>query len=869
MKNIKVTLFAFLALGIFARIVLANNITVTNVTLSGREISVSPHYTMLNFDLAWENSWRAMTDYISSAGATSSGCYTSYNQVTSSGTTFTVANTTGLVVGMIIKKITGSGGTIAEGTYVTSITDGTHFVVSTAPSANLVSSSILGLPTITVASTAGLKIGMNVSVISGTGAFTNVSYISTAGALNANSTITVSNTAGLRPGMSVSVKSGTGEFAAGTLVASITNGAIFEVTSTPSTKFTSSVVVESCYGTTVTAITTPTTFTVSALPITALSNNAVVKGSVTGNWDAAWVFMKYKVPNYTSTASASFSGTPVYTSAAGATSSGNIITVTSTTGLTVGMPLVKTGTTGTFAYHTYVTSITDATHFTVSAVPSVALSGTLNVINGYGPVTVSTTAGLRVGMPIKAADQIFFEGTFVTEVTDATHFKVSDVIQSNGSMNNGTITGYANWEHGTISTTGNTAPAGSTLTPASDGKGVFIYRSSDGAGTNSFTGAHLKWNYGTDNVSDNGNVSVQVYAIEMVYVPQGSFYLGSGGTETDAFYKYPTTTNPYLVTSENAITVSAVTDNLYYTNSVGGGDQTGPIPAAFPKGHSAFYCMKYEITQQQYVDFLNSLNYIQQCSRTSKTPNSVGYVNVTPPVNRNMLKVSTYGGTMGTVPAVFSSDYPSVTCNYLCWPDLSAYLDWSGLRPMTELEFEKSCRGTIAPVANEYAWGTTGIARVAYMLGNTTLSTEVIGSNYSPALGNAAYITTKQAVNTGPYRSGIFCGTTGNTGRVTSGSTFYGIMEMSGNLLELAITVGNSTGRSFTGLHGNGTLDYNGNGDVSYWPAYSTGLGMGTHGGSYNDLATSLRISNRANSAPAIWNTRSPYIGGRGVRTAP
>ena len=41
--------------------------------------------------------------------------------------------------------------------------------------------------------------------------------------------------------------------------------------------------------------------------------------------------------------------------------------------------------------------------------------------------------------------------------------------------------------------------------------------------------------------------------------------------------------------------------------------------------------------------------------------------------------------------------------------NLCTYLDWAGLRPMTELEYEKICRGPSAPVAGEYAWGSTTI----------------------------------------------------------------------------------------------------------------------------------------------------------------
>ena len=49
----------------------------------------------------------------------------------------------------------------------------------------------------------------------------------------------------------------------------------------------------------------------------------------------------------------------------------------------------------------------------------------------------------------------------------------------------------------------------------------------------------------------------------------------------------------------------------------------------------------------------------------------------------------------------------------LSWPDLCAYADWAALRPMTELEYEKACRGPNNPVLGEYAWGNTSISLTA------------------------------------------------------------------------------------------------------------------------------------------------------------
>ena len=59
--------------------------------------------------------------------------------------------------------------------------------------------------------------------------------------------------------------------------------------------------------------------------------------------------------------------------------------------------------------------------------------------------------------------------------------------------------------------------------------------------------------------------------------------------------------------------------------------------------------------------------------------------------------------------------------------DGAAYADWSGLRPMTELEFEKACRGNQTPVANEFAWGTASIT-AATGISNDGAADEVDGT---------------------------------------------------------------------------------------------------------------------------------------------
>ncbi|MEP6749386.1 MAG: SUMF1/EgtB/PvdO family nonheme iron enzyme [Bacteroidota bacterium] len=439
------------------------------------------------------------------------------------------------------------------------------------------------------------------------------------------------------------------------------------------------------------------------------------------------------------------------------------------------------------------------------------------------------------------------------------------------------------WKHASINATGNVAPAGSVidiglLTPGTafnastnPGLGAFIYRGANGSGTFTVTAAQLQWNYGATGVSDNDLVDVQVFGIEQVYVPTGSFYLGSGagtspGAEFGSFYKYPTDTDPFQITSEAQITVGATAGNLFYYNSSPGtvGDALGPVPATFPKGFRAFYCMKYELSQQGFVDFLNNLPYGQ--SRAHYDYNNT--------IGKNQFYIDTVYGS-----SAFQSERPYRACNFLNWADLGAYLAWAGLRPMTEMEFEKACRGVLFPLPHEYAWGTALAAKNIYTIGNPFLSNEIITAQFSAGygVGNAYSTNTSgyfaNTTTTGPARVGIFAasgtGVTG-AGRASAGATYYGIMEMSGNVYERTVTAGLPAGRSFTGTHGNGTLDAGGLATNADWPSSATASGMGQRGGAFTGPVPgdSLTVSNRRFAAQ-VNSIRSLYCGGRGVRTAP
>ena len=399
------------------------------------------------------------------------------------------------------------------------------------------------------------------------------------------------------------------------------------------------------------------------------------------------------------------------------------------------------------------------------------------------------------------------------------------------------------WQHAKLNGTGHTVPAGSTIdvglqTPgtafnitSNPGLGVFIYRSTNGTGTFTATNAQLRWNYGSQGVADNSAVEVQVYAVEMEYIPMAAFNAG-GGTGTSAF----TSTT---ISTATATTVPTGTGAL---GGAAGGfptGQTAPL-ATWPNGYGASYCMKYEISQQQYVDFLNNLTSAQATLRFMN--NNAG---------RNGITVTS---------SVYATSTPNLACNYLSWGDLAAYLDWSALRPMTDLEYEKICRGNLPAVTNEFAWGTA-VATGATGLTNAGLPNEVASNaGANTAFGNVAGVQ-------GPARVGMYAGAA--TTRAQAGAAYYGVMEMSGNVAERIVSIGNAQGRAYNGSHGDGTLAATGDANGTTWPDNATALGTGYRGGSWaNSTNSFLRISDRNDAANAA-TVRSSFIGGRGVRTAP
>ena len=424
--------------------------------------------------------------------------------------------------------------------------------------------------------------------------------------------------------------------------------------------------------------------------------------------------------------------------------------------------------------------------------------------------------------------------------------------------------GGGNWRHATISGSG-AAVAGATV-DITDNFGAFVYRSADGSGFADFQDVELVWDYGGDGVDANAVIDVQVFALEMVFVPEGPFSLGTGfgginaDNEVGEFQTrgavFPTFYLPYPVTSEAAIAVGSGTGQLNYSTAIGGsrpGDQLGPVPAAFPKGFASFYCMKYEMSQSQYVGFFNTLTQTQRVNLDVTGTDGKG---MDTELNRNGISWDESGNATTTL--------PDVPLNYVNNNILLAYLDWAGLRPISEMEYEKAGRGPTAPVNNEFAWGNANIHGTDYTYQGLGTSAEAI-NDPGDGVGNAIYSDTNGAP-TGPKRCGILAASALNPTRAESGGSYYGIMELTGNLYERCITVGNPEGRSFTNTHGDGVLRFNGSHDVVSWPTdFNTGFGY--RGGSYFNGADFTRLSDRYDAASVLVGANN-RLGFRGVRGA-
>ena len=411
--------------------------------------------------------------------------------------------------------------------------------------------------------------------------------------------------------------------------------------------------------------------------------------------------------------------------------------------------------------------------------------------------------------------------------------------------------------------------------------GVFIYRKEVGNGSNLIEDIQLQFYYRDYNFTDEDEIQVAVFAIEMVYVPAKEFFIGDGSSP-----------NALYADGKNLVIKTDVPTGQQalmgkVTNETGWTYYGTPIPDTFPKGQKAFYMMKYEITQHAYADFLNTLNPDQQANRSSCNPFAAkGTMALIPPAYaanplqyRNYVRIripaeeetddypakgAVFGHNITGVDADScwerESNGGNIACNFLSWDDGLAYLDWACLRPMSEMEFEKACRGHQF-LRRSMAWGQQyGIAANNYAITDPGLATEI------SAEPSTCYLETGKA----PWVMRVGAFAKDSTMRNESGASYYGIMELSGNLWERCINVSTAEGRTFIPREGDGALnDRTGEAEVEdmikgvvCWPSETGGGFRG------------FQISNRTWAEATYTNNanegaRTPWYGFRGCRYVP
>ena len=197
---------------------------------------------------------------------------------------------------------------------------------------------------------------------------------------------------------------------------------------------------------------------------------------------------------------------------------------------------------------------------------------------------------------------------------------------------------------------------------------------------------------------------------------------------------------------------------------------------SYPTGYKAFYCYKYELSEQQYADFLNTLTTTQKTS------------------------VGVAGTGINLVNAEYFSSTPNKACGNSTPSRVFSIADWSGLRPLTILEFNKACFGPNQPVISYISFPCYGSGYGAW-------KDSIPGSTNSSPLFNL--YSTQSLNNVGFLSNSI-------STRASSGASYYGIMDLNGNANEPVVRM---KPFNFSNINGDGKLNLNGSSNINtvYW----------------------------------------------------
>ena len=418
------------------------------------------------------------------------------------------------------------------------------------------------------------------------------------------------------------------------------------------------------------------------------------------------------------------------------------------------------------------------------------------------------------------------------------------------------------WEHLTIDTVSSYTSTSGALGASAvlDNQGIRVSHKWFFSDTFGLAQIQLVANIG--DASDLDNPSFKVFAIEMVR-PKTIYGEGvelGDGVSHNRFHPQGDSLSPFTAYFGTSITCG----NLGQLNTTSEDLESGTIPADYPFLRTQ-WVMKHEISQIQYVQFLNCLTRAQQNTRTETDLEDAG--------NNNRYVMSDSPGVLfrngiardtghGSGPFEFymdlngngvpseNNDGQNVACNYLSPKDVAAYLDWAGLRPMSELEYEYLCRYTDPAVMNEYAWGNTAL-QLAIVAPSTA------GRPGERAIEAGADGLTRSTAN-GPMRTGFAANDT--TDRVKAGASQIGLLDMTGNVAELVTSVGLESDRGFHFQdNGDGKLTIQGNANQPTWPSNFTVRGRAADG------STIWTVSRRGT---ALALGRNEHHGGRGAQSS-
>jgi len=349
------------------------------------------------------------------------------------------------------------------------------------------------------------------------------------------------------------------------------------------------------------------------------------------------------------------------------------------------------------------------------------------------------------------------------------------------------------WQHAQLNQTGFTNGTGTanTLQVTSDNIGSWLYRSALGSGTFNSTGMQLQWNYGLSGLTNVTGLEVRVFAVEMVYVPEGDFNVAKGfyivsptccgpnsfnGSFNAPGSNFPvinTKLSPTLTYSDgNLATIRIKGDAGIDTNNDGVIDNS-----SYPTGYRAFYTWKYELSEQQYADFLNTL--------TSPQINTVGIA----------------GSSISLTNGQYFSSSPNKACINSNEDKLFAYADWSGQRPLTLLEFNKSSYGPLQPVFSDEV-------RMCCPSFYSIAGYPAWGSNSFPGSFPQIFSSGQALISNVGYNCSDI------STRVIAGGSYYGLMDLTWNASEPVVKMNSF---SFNTFNGNGMLQSNGFSDVTSW----------------------------------------------------